>query len=52
MINMNIYPSNCNITFTKFQILYLYNNQEKNGYNYIKSFSLDIDVWKFLYVNP
>ena len=52
LINKNAVQTAVTKTFERFQILYFYNDQESLGYKNFKSFNIDLNLWKFLYLNP
>ena len=41
-----------NINNREFGILYFYNNQENLGYRSFEGFNIDLNLWRFLYINP
>lgn len=41
-----------NINNSEFRILYFYNYQENLGYRSFDGFNINLNLWKFLYINP
>ena len=41
-----------NINNSEFTILYFYNYQENLGYRSFDGFNINLNLWKFLYINP
>ena len=41
-----------NINNSQFSILYFYNNQENLGYRNFEGYNINLNLWRFLYINP
>ena len=44
--------NNNNINNNEFTILFFYNNREDLGYRNFGGFNINLDLWRFLYINP
>ena len=52
---INLYNANTkenNINSYQFTILYFYDNKENVGYRNFSGFGIDMNYWRFLYINP
>ena len=50
LYNIDQIPNNINNS--QFSILYFYNNRENLGYRNFEGYGINLNLWRFLYINP